>query len=139
MNWKISKQEFPDSGFIDYLISDVIPAYLNDGIDRNPRITQLNNYLFSDRSNIILGDMKSIKDIIDAYVDNLSYKEYADCYTIYIDDTIKIRGTDTTISSLVSLINDGNIDIKGSKLFDDVYGEIIREKDTLYIVYTSRG
>lgn len=83
----------------------------------------------------------TLKELINLYFSNLTFNKLGDqdIYYIKCDPNIKVEGSNITIDVLANYVNKGNIDIKGSKIFTNIYQQMLLNLHKLYNMWRFRN
>lgn len=73
----------------------------------------------------------STRDIILGAIYNLTYNKFTNKYIIEIDENVNIPNTSVKYSSMINLINYGNLSINGYDIVDKAFSDIINN----FLVY----
>lgn len=83
----------------------------------------------------------TLKELIDLYFNNLVFNKLGneDIYYIKCDPIIKVKDSNITVDVLANYVNKGNIDIKGSKIFTNIYQQMLLNLHKLYNMWRFRN
>jgi hypothetical protein len=83
----------------------------------------------------------TLKELIDLYFNNLVFNKLGnqDVYYIQCDPIIKVKDSNITVDVLANYVNKGNIDIKGSKIFTNIYQQMLLNLHKLYNMWRFRN
>lgn len=112
---------------IEFLISK-IQNYVEDNIN-NKEISRWDEYLNNAKLNWgTLGNKKRVpssRDIILGAADTLAYDKFTNKYVIKVDEDLNIPNTNVKYSTMINLINHGNLSISGYNILDKAFQDII--------------
>lgn len=124
----IINKEYPSS-FILYYIPMCMKRFMLSE-SRSGVLRKLDEYI-----NKTLGLKQTSLEIINELINNLYIVKQSKSYVF--DTCIKdnFKNTDYTLNELINLIEFGNLEIKGSKVFERTFDKIHKYLDVLYSRY----
>jgi hypothetical protein len=136
MELVIRSAENIDRDFVLFLINKIIPGRFISMI--NPqKLKKWDEFLFkSNLSGFNLGSIKTTEQLLKYAIQNLTFSSYGGDFTISLDATKTIQGTNTKISAVCRLINYGNTEISGLGIFSDVFNKVRKELELYKNMYT---
>lgn len=136
MELVIRSAENIDRDFVLFLINKIIPGRFISMI--NPqKLKKWDEFLFKNNlSGFNLGSIKTTEQLLKYAIQNLIFSSYGGDFTISLDATKTIQGTNTKISAVCRLINYGNTEISGLGIFSDVFNKVRKELELYKNMYT---
>ena len=126
---------FPDYisyGCINSVIKDAMKTYFIE-MHNEGKFYKIDNFLYN-----ILGSNVRCIDVLLYATENAYVGKYKKQYVLDIMSTTIYKNTGYTLSSLLSLINSGNIEVKGTNAIVYCYNHIRHYLDTLYEIYIAK-
>ena len=113
MKFKIHQSYIPE--FVYYGVPKVLRHYINVFAQSN-RLINIDNYLKK-----VLGVNYKAKDILIYALTNSFKAEVGNYCIINIGNNDKFKDTEYSLKSLVQLIEDGNLEVKGSQVLHNAF------------------
>lgn len=121
--------EYVNYGFIQTTIKNVMIIFIGD-MSNQGKFNKVDKILYN-----ILGRNIKAKDILFYAIKNAFVGKYRNNYVLDVDRKDKFLDTDYTISSLIRLIEFGNLDVKGTNALVLCYNYIRSKLEFLWLNY----
>ena len=115
--------------FIQSTIKETMIIFIRD-MNNHRKFNKLDKFLY----NILGRDIKSV-DILCYAINSAFVGKYKDNYVLDIDSKSFYANTDYTVSSLIKLIEFGNLEVKGTNALARCFNYIRNKLDFLWLFY----
>lgn len=112
--------------FIDYVCNVIRQLLLSSGID----FQAFNNYFSMNYDT----DISAQSILVNASL-NLTVKNYQQIAIISIDENVNYNNSQIRLIDLCKLLNYGNLDIQGTKVFSDTFDYVAHNIHQIYFNY----
>lgn len=132
MSLNIYIDEHISESFIKYVIEQIKlqgMGYLYDYKDKTEKLDNFIKEHFNYKK-----DISSI-DILMSGLNHLVYSQTEQMYIIEIDNAVMSEIPNVRLHTLIQLISDGNLSVKGIPLFKDVYTNVANNILSIYRMY----
>ena len=128
---KLYIKDFGDINFIKIAFPKIIINQLIYNI-KDKKCIKMENYLNLNYS-------ISLLDVVECLKNNLIVNKINNIYVIEINEMTLEKNSKVKLSSLIKLIDYGNIEVKGINLFNKVAKNLIRNIMEVYKLYMIKG